>query len=188
MLRNFRKPLVVASPKGLLRLPVDAYLITSILFLTSFQAASSSLADMERGTSFQSVIDDDAIDKAAIQRVVILAGKLYYDLVKERQIRRSNQVAFIRIEELCPFPFETLSSVLAAYKAAEDFVWLQEEPQNQGAWSHVAPRINAVLRRDGRDGPIRFSGRRQDSVPAPGITRLYATQQREVIESAFVAV
>ncbi|CCM02167.1 uncharacterized protein FIBRA_04245 [Fibroporia radiculosa] len=169
ILRNFRKPLIVASPKGLLRLP----------------AASSSLADMDPNTSFQPVLDDTTVNAASIRRVVLMTGKLYYDLFKERQARQLDSVAFIRVEELCPFPFATLLQVLRRYTNVEDIVWLQEEPQNQGAWVHVENRINSVLRHIPYGRPVTYRGRKQDSVPAPGIARIYGTQQKAVIAAAF---
>ncbi|CDO71005.1 hypothetical protein BN946_scf184844.g9 [Trametes cinnabarina] len=168
--RNFRKPLVVAGPKGLLRLA----------------AAASSLSDLTEGSRFRPVLDDPAIsDPAAVPRVVCLTGKLYYDLVRERQKRQlDGEVAFIRFEELSPFPFQKAADVLSRYGGAKEIIWLQEEPRNQGAWSHVEPRLNAVLERLGRSGAL-YRGRKEDAVPAPGIASLYAAQQKTVIDAAF---
>ncbi|KAI9062004.1 dehydrogenase E1 and transketolase domain-containing protein 1 [Trametes sanguinea] len=168
--RNFRKPLVVAGPKGLLRLA----------------AAASSLSDLAEGSRFRPVLDDPAIsDPAAVSRVVCLTGKLYYDLVKERQKRQlDGKVAFVRVEELSPFPFQNVRDVLSRYGDAKEIFWLQEEPRNQGAWSHVEPRLNAVLERLGRSEAL-FKGRKEDAVPAPGIASLYAAQQKRVIDAAF---
>ncbi|OBZ67945.1 putative 2-oxoglutarate dehydrogenase E1 component DHKTD1, mitochondrial [Grifola frondosa] len=115
--RNYRKPLIVAGPKALLRLP----------------AASSSLSDLEPGSHFHPVLDDPGIDKSRVKRIVCLSGKLYYDLIKERQKRQLDNLAFVRIEELCPFPFEGLLRVLTQYGNAGEIIWLQEEPRNQGA-------------------------------------------------------
>ncbi|KAH9931047.1 dehydrogenase E1 and transketolase domain-containing protein 1 [Amylocystis lapponica] len=169
--RNFRKPLIVASPKGLLRLP----------------AASSSLADIETGTRFLPVLDDPepGLDQDRVTRVVCLSGKLYYDLVKERQKRGTSQVAFVRIEELCPFPFEELRRVLRRYRGAQEVLWVQEEPRNQGAWTHVECRLNAVLERLRPDARVSYRGRREDAVPAPGVAKRYATQQKAVVDAAF---
>ncbi|OSD05011.1 dehydrogenase E1 and transketolase domain-containing protein 1 [Trametes coccinea BRFM310] len=168
--RNFRKPLVVAGPKGLLRLA----------------AAASSLSDLAEGTRFRPVLDDPAIsDHGAVSRVVCLTGKLYYDLVKERQKRQlAGKVAFVRVEELSPFPFQSVLDVLSRYDGAKEIFWLQEEPRNQGAWSHVEPRLNAVLERLGRSEAL-IKGRKEDAVPAPGIASLYAAQQKRVIDAAF---
>lgn len=114
-----------------------------------------------------------------------MSGKLYYDLVKERQKRQlESKVAFVRVEELSPFPFQPMADVLSTYKGAKEIVWLQEEPRNQGAWTHVQPRLNAVLERLGRN-EVTYMGRKEDAVPAPGIASVYGLQQRMVVDSAF---
>ena len=132
------------------------------------------------------MLDDDSIaNPADVSRVVLLSGKLYYDLVKERQKRQlEGKVAFIRVEELSPFPFGAVLDVLARYNSSESVVWLQEEPRNQGAWTHVQPRLDAVLERLGRER-VAYRGRKEDAVPAPGIASLYAAQQKAVIDAAF---
>ena len=132
------------------------------------------------------MLDDDSIaNPADVSRVVLLSGKLYYDLVKERQKRQlEGKVAFTRVEELSPFPFRAALDVLARYDSSESVVWLQEEPRNQGAWTHVQPRLDAVLERLGRER-VAFRGRKEDAVPAPGIASLYAAQQKAVIDAAF---
>ncbi|KAJ7069682.1 Transketolase, pyrimidine binding domain-containing protein [Mycena amicta] len=166
MKRNFRKPLIVAGPKALLRL----------------SAASSSLGDLEPGTSFQPVLQDCTDNKNSAKRVIFMTGKIYYDLLKERQARSLDEkVAFIRIEELAPFPFAELRAVVQEYSRAEEFFWLQEEPRNQGAYPHVASRIDSVL--DGRQ--TLYQGRKESALPAPGIGKLYSVQQKAVVESAF---
>ena len=138
------------------------------------------------------MLDDPAISNhAGVTRVVLLSGKLYYDLVRERQKRQlDGKVAFVRVEELSPFPFCAALDVMARYANASDVLWLQEEPRNQGAWTHVEPRLNAVMERlpsaGGRESlRVRYRGRREDAVPAPGVASLYAAQQKAVIEAAF---
>ncbi|KAJ7134754.1 dehydrogenase E1 and transketolase domain-containing protein 1 [Mycena epipterygia] len=169
MKRNFRKPLIVAGPKALLRL----------------SAASSSLRDLEPGTSFQPVLRDPAGNASTAKRVVLMTGKIYYDLLKDRQARSlENEVAFIRLEELAPFPFAELREALKDYALLEEVVWLQEEPRNQGAFTHVAPRIDSVLHELGI-GSVAYRGRKESALPAPGIGKIYAAQQKAVIESAF---
>ncbi|KZT24824.1 dehydrogenase E1 and transketolase domain-containing protein 1 [Neolentinus lepideus HHB14362 ss-1] len=170
MKRNFRKPLIVAAPKGLLRLP----------------AATSSLTDLALRTKFQSVLDDplSGPNKAGVERVVLLSGKLYYDLAKTRQQMQST-TPLIRIEELCPFPFADLRCILRSYINAKEFVWVQEEPRNQGAYLYVADRVAHVLRSIGHDGELQFKGRREDAVPAPGIGKVYRAQQEGLLKSAF---
>ncbi|KAF7299554.1 2-oxoglutarate dehydrogenase E1 component mitochondrial [Mycena chlorophos] len=165
MKRNFRKPLIVAGPKALLRL----------------SAASSSLRDLEPGTSFQPVLRD-TVDNKSAKRVILMTGKIYYELLKERQARSlDDSVALIRVEELAPFPFSELREVLGEYTQAEDIFWLQEEPRNQGAWPHVAERLASVVK--GR--PVVYKGRKESALPAPGIGKLYGVQQKAVIGSAF---
>jgi len=160
--RNFRKPLIVGAPKGLLRLP----------------AASSSLSDLEEPRTFQPVLRDPLVEAHRAERVVLVSGKLYYDLVKEREAwGLGERVALVRVEELCPFPFDALREAL---RGAGEVRWVQEEPRNQGAWTHVAPRAAQVIGR-----PLVYHGRREDAVPAPGVGKLYRTQQEAVIKGAF---
>ena len=145
------------------------------------------MTEMEIGTRFRPVLSDPLNNKQAAS-VVMLSGKIYYELIKERQVRDLNdKVAFIRIEELAPFPFEALDEVLNLYPSAIRFAWLQEEPRNQGAWNHVHSRIETVLsaRKSLNDIELHYLGREESALPAPGIGTLYQKQQRSVIESAF---
>ncbi|KAJ3768507.1 dehydrogenase E1 and transketolase domain-containing protein 1 [Lentinula raphanica] len=172
MKRNYRKPLVVAAPKGLLRL----------------SAAASSLSEFEPGSSFQPVLSDSVRNESTAKRVIILSGKIYYDLIKERKERGLDDlVSFVRLEELAPFPFEELQSALEKYspEALKEVVYLQEEPRNQGAWMHVRDRIDWVLQNMDLDVKVSFRGRKESALPAPGVGKLYKEQQARVIESAF---
>ncbi|KAL0576101.1 hypothetical protein V5O48_005875 [Marasmius crinis-equi] len=170
MKRNYRKPLIVAAPKGLLRL----------------SAAASSISELESGNKFQPVLDDPIGSQSTAKRVVILSGKIYYDLVKERQARNAgSEVAFVRLEELAPFPFHALEKVLEKYTQSPEFVYLQEEPRNQGAWPHVQERIGEVLRTIGAGSRVDYKGRKESALPAPGIGKMYKEQQEAVIRSAF---
>ncbi|KAK2467971.1 hypothetical protein APHAL10511_000266 [Amanita phalloides] len=175
--RNFRKPLVIAGPKGLLRLP----------------AASSTLADLEPNTRFQPVLADHTRSNPdTVQRVVFLSGKIYYELVKARETRGlDDTVALVRIEELAPFPFRHLADVLAKYGNAKECYFVQEEPRNQGVWPHVKDRIGFVLEWMEGTGKLKlkrgveYKGRKESALPAPGIGKIYGTQQKMVMESAF---
>jgi len=168
--RNFRKPLVVAAPKALLRLP----------------AASSSFVDLLPGTRFHPVLTDPIASPELVERIVFLSGKIYYDLVKQRQsLGLNDRVAFLRIEELSPFPFHQLRHILQTYTSAKQFLWLQEEPRNQGAWAHVACRLNTVLAGLGRDADVVYNGRKEASLPAPGAAGVYAVQQKDILAAAF---
>ena len=118
VVRPMRKPLVVMSPKSLLR----------------HKMAISSLDELANG-AFQNVIDEvDDLDKSAVKRIVLTSGKVYYDLLEQRRLGQLDHVAIIRIEQLYPFPEQHLADVLAQYPNLELVVWCQEEPQNQGAW------------------------------------------------------
>ena len=158
------------------------------------QAAASPLSHLEPGTRFQPVIDDPIhSDIPSVQRIILHTGKLHYDLLKAREAHGAvDKVALIRIEELAPFPYEALQAILEPYGSAgvdgAEVYWLQEEPRNQGAWTHVAPRIASVLEKlewDGAGSRIEYRGRKEDSVAATGIGEVYKREQAEVIESAF---
>jgi len=125
-------------------------------------------------------------DTTKVKRVVCLTGKLYYDLVREREQRGPSVVdtiAFVRIEELSPFPLKQLQHILKTrYSTAEEIVWLQEEPRNQGAFSYVEPWVQAAWRNSGKETAVRYVGRKADAVPAPGVVKLYGAQQKRVID------
>ncbi|XP_071504973.1 2-oxoadipate dehydrogenase complex component E1-like [Diadema antillarum] len=164
MVRNYRKPLIVAAPKILLRLP----------------AAMSDLGEMGPGTSFKSVIDDTTTTPQSIQKVIMCCGKHYYALVKEREARQANDMAIIRVESLCPFPADALQSALARYTDAKEFIWSQEEHKNMGAWSFVAPRFeNLVGRR------LVYAGRDFLGVPAVGAGTLHQEEVQVVMARTF---
>jgi probable 2-oxoglutarate dehydrogenase E1 component DHKTD1 len=151
----------------------------------AIQAASSSLEDLAPGTKFQPVLADPTTSDSSIERVVLLSGKLYYELTKARAARGlDNRVALVRVEELCPFPFAAIREVLARYTNAAEVRWVQEEPRNQGAYPHVAPRVAHVLQELGRR-PLVYAGRKEAAVPAPGVGRTYAEEQKQVLAAAF---
>ncbi|EIM89258.1 dehydrogenase E1 and transketolase domain-containing protein 1 [Stereum hirsutum FP-91666 SS1] len=169
--RNYRKPLIVAGPKGLLRLP----------------AAASLLSELTPSTRFQPVLREPLQPEnlASIKRVILCTGKIYHDLVKQRQsLSLESQVSIIRIEELAPFPFTQLRQVLEEYGSNPSVYWVQEEPRNQGAWGHVSSRIESVME-DLGIGRLRFVGRKEEAVPAPGVGKLYKQQQETILNSAF---
>ena len=155
------------------------------------QAASSSLADLLPGTKFQPVLPD-TLPPNGVERVILMSGRLYYDLVKERAARGlEGRVAIIRLEELAPFPFAQLADVLRPYAGVSkgvEWVWVQEEPRNQGAWSHVRDRLDTVLRGLDVQGGMKYVGRREAAVPAPGIGKVYQMQQKVVVDSAFAGL
>ena len=164
--RNFRKPLVLMTPKSLLR----------------HKQCVSALAEFSSGT-FQRVIDDaDVADPAAVSRVVLCTGKIYYDLVAARgQQNDSDKVALLRVEELYPFPTAELQAVFNRYPAAKQFYWVQEESQNMGAWSFVQPHLDELLP---AHCELNYVGRDEAASPATGSGLLHETEQREIVEQA----
>jgi 2-oxoglutarate dehydrogenase E1 component len=171
--RNFRKPLVIFTPKSLLRA----------------KEVMSGLDEMGPGSSFHRVIGETgniAADEA-IQRVVLCSGKVYFDLAKERAKRGEDRTALVRLEQLYPFPFNSLAKVLQRYRNAE-IVWCQEEPQNMGAWSFVDRRIEQVLA--GLDITAkrpRFAGRAEAASPATGIHKRHVEEQAQLVDEALAA-
>ncbi|KAI7812207.1 2-oxoadipate dehydrogenase complex component E1 [Triplophysa rosa] len=166
MIRNFRKPLIVASPKTLLR----------------FSGAVSSLADMGPGTSFKPVIGDSSVNPTSVQRVLVCSGKHYYALQKHRETlpEAVKNTVIIRVEEPCPFPTEALQQELNKYTNAKEFIWSQEEPQNMGCWSFVAPRFEKQLA-----CKLRLASRPALPAPAVGIGTLHHQQHEAILKSSF---
>lgn len=137
------------------------------------------MSEFEEPCTFKPVLPDPVVGAGHAERVILVTGKLYYDLVKEREVRGlDKRVAIVRIEELCPFPFEELREVLSG--VTSDVRWVQEEPRNQGAWTHVYPRAAQILKK-----PLEYHGRDETAVPAPGVGKLYRKQQEMVVKGAF---
>lgn len=168
---DFRKPLVIMSPKSLLRHP----------------QAISTIEDLSQGT-FQEVIDDATAIPQNVKRVLLCSGKIYYDLVSKRAELARNDVAIVRVEQLYPFPAASLARVLEKYGEARDLVWVQEEPRNMGAWGFVFQMWAGGLsqfsdRVGGRQ--IRYAGRDIGASPAVGSMKLHEVEQKALIEKAF---
>ena len=132
-IRKMRTPLIVISPKSLLRNPM----------------ATSSLEELTDG-SFSCVIDDDIKDKDKVNKLIMCSGKVFYDLVKKRNDENRQDIGIVRIEQLYPFPYDDLEEILTKYQNVHEYVWCQEEPQNQGAWFSHRHRIQRVLDRLGK--------------------------------------
>ncbi|MFL5254284.1 MAG: 2-oxoglutarate dehydrogenase E1 component [Rhodopila sp.] len=165
--RNFRKPLVVFEPKSLLR----------------HKLAVSSLEDMSDGTRFQYVIPeiDELLPPDQVRRVAICTGKVYYDLLAERRAKDIKDIALVRLEQIYPFPENSLGRALAPYLNA-DVVWCQEEPENMGAWSFVDRRIEKVLSRlDMRVRRPVYVGREAAASPATGLARTHMAEQSRLV-------
>ena len=168
--RNFRKPLVLMTPKSLLR----------------HKLAVSTLTDMAEGSAFRTVIDEiDAIaPDERVRRVVLCSGKVYYDLLAERRARAIEDIALVRIEQLYPFPTISLPKVLARYRNAQ-VIWCQEEPANMGAWCYADRRIEKVLGEiDVAAKRPRYVGREEAASPATGLAKVHAAQQAALVSAA----
>ncbi len=168
--RNFRKPLIVMTPKSLLR----------------HKLAISDLKDFAPGTSFTRVYPEvDALAKDAdVKRLIFTSGKVYYDLLEARRAKNINDIALVRVEQYYPFPAVEIEAQLKKYPNAE-VVWAQEEPKNMGAWSFIGPRIGDVMDAVGRpSNRIRYVGRPEMASPAEGYMKLHTRSQTALIEDA----
>jgi 2-oxoglutarate dehydrogenase E1 component len=168
--RNFRKPLIIMTPKSLLR----------------HKLAVSPLKDMSNGSSFKTVIaeTDELVSADKVKRVVVCSGKIYYDLLAERRERAIKDVAIVRMEQLYPFPAKALQAAISGYKNA-DLVWCQEEPENNGGWTFVDRRIEAVLTCAGNAAQRpRFVGRKAAASPATGLAKTHIAEQAALVNEA----
>ncbi len=166
MVRNVRKPLVIMTPKSLLR----------------NKDATSPLSEFTRG-GFQTVIGEVKEIKAEkVKRIVVCSGKVYYDLVKKREERGSDDVAIVRIEQLYPFAHKAFANEIKKYPNATEIVWTQDEPQNQGAWFFVQHYIHENML-DGQK--LAYSGRAASASPAVGYSHLHQEQQKALVDGAF---
>jgi len=172
MCRDFRKPLIIMTPKSLLR----------------HKLAVSTLEDFAEGTTFHRVLwdtDRETLAKPAdIKRVVLCTGKVYYDLLQERRERKIDNVMIMRVEQLYPFPHKTLVEELRPYTNAE-IIWCQEEPQNQGYWHFVDRRIEAVLQElKHKAVRPRYVGRIEAAAPATGLLARHQAEQAKLVDEA----
>jgi 2-oxoglutarate dehydrogenase E1 component len=161
MKRDFRKPLIVFTPKSLLRHP----------------KAVSSLKDLSDG-QFNEVIDDNIAPKN-VKKLVFCTGKFYYELLSEREKLKTDQVALVRIEQLFPLHEQKIKDIIARYPQVENYIWAQEEPKNMGAWSHLSQRLD-FIKLEGMSRPY-------SSVPAPGSSTRDRRRQQKVIDAVFSA-
>jgi 2-oxoglutarate dehydrogenase E1 component len=159
MKRNFRKPLIVFTPKSLLRHPL----------------AVSTIEDFTNG-EFQEIIDD-TINPDNVKRLVFCSGKFYYDLFAEREKLQREDIALIRIEQLFPLHKDKIENVINRYNKVENYIWAQEEPKNMGAWSFMMQRFELVN--------LQVASRDYSSVPAPGSSTRDKRRQRSVIDEVF---
>jgi 2-oxoglutarate dehydrogenase E1 component len=131
---------------------------------------------------FEVIIPEiEGIDRQSTRRLVFCSGKVYYDLLPARQSQDLSGVALIRIEQLYPFPIDQYESEILSYPNAEDIVWCQEEPQNQGAWYQIRHRLQEPLKGSQQ---LYYAGRESAAAPASGIVKLHVRQQQELVEAA----
>ena len=177
MHREFRKPLIIMTPKSLLR----------------HKKCVSNISEFSQKSTFHRVLEDDAYLKInnllelkkrddQIKKVVMCTGKIYYDLIESRENFKNNSVTFIRIEQLYPFPVKTLANILKRYTKAK-FIWCQEEPKNMGAWNTVRNYIDRTLEIvDFGDKSVKYVGRKASSSTATGNLNKHLAQQKEILE------
>ena len=168
MRQAFRKPLIVMSPKSLLRDPLSV----------------SPLEDLAHGGFARLIGEIDALPAADVRRVVFCSGKVYFDLLKARRRERLPDVALVRLEQLYPFPSEEYEAILGRFPNAREVVWCQEEPQNQGAWYQIRHR----LQDSGAGGrAVLYAGRAPAAAPATGIARIHELEQQALVATALRA-
>jgi 2-oxoglutarate dehydrogenase E1 component len=157
------RPLVVVTPKGLLRL----------------KDAASTLADLAEG-GFRPVLDDAGVDKEAVRRLVLCSGKIYYDVVGHESRAQAQSVAVARIEQLYPFPTEQARELVVSYPSLEEVVWVQEEPQNMGPWRSIRHRLEEAT----GNLPVRFVGRPWRASPSEGYPTAHLIEQDRIVRDA----
>jgi len=172
--RGVRKPLIIFTPKFLLRYP----------------KAASRLEDLTSG-AFQEVIGDSQYVGSQVRRILLCSGKVYYDLVHKREDLGRTDVAIIRLEQLYPFPLQRLTDILRRYSDGAELFWVQEEPENMGAWYHVEEQMQPIIDPSGSNGPmkrqLRYVGRPTAASPAPGAHKVHHDQQEGLVTEAFAA-
>ena len=168
-IRKMRTPLIVISPKSLLRNP----------------HAVSTLDDLSDG-SFECVIDDELDNKNDVKKIIMCSGKVFYELIEKRNKEKRHDIAIIRIEQLYPFPYDDLEEILLRYQNVHEYIWCQEEPLNQGAWFSHRHRIQRVLDRLGNNNEVKLVSRPPAAAPAVGLMKLHLKQQETLINEAIV--
>jgi 2-oxoglutarate dehydrogenase E1 component len=168
MVRNFRKPTIVMTPKSLLR----------------HKLSVSPLDTLSSGRFLRIIPELDPIDPAGVRRLVFCSGKVYFDLLEARRERELDDVAIVRIEQLYPFPIRRYAALLEDYPAVTDVVWCQEEPQNQGAWYQIRHRLQEPLFDRHQ---LFYAGRKGAAAPAAGYHQLHAQQQQALVTTALTA-
>lgn len=163
VLSNYRKPLIVMSPKSLLR----------------HKLATSKLEELAEGTSFVPVIDevDSDVAPAKVKKVIFCTGKVYYDLLEMRRENKITDIAIIRFEQLYPYSEEEVAAVLKKYKNAKEVIWTQEEPQNMGSWQFIKPYLESSLEKASFNSELKYIGR--DAAASPAVGYLYTHNKEQ---------
>lgn len=164
-LRPVRRPLIVMTPKSLLRHPL----------------AVSNLDELTTGVFQNAIAEVDSLTPKKVKRVIICSGKVYYDLLQERRKREQEDVAIIRIEQLYPFPADEVAEIMKDYQHVKDFVWCQEEPQNQGAWYSSQHNFRAAIP---KGAELTYAGREASAAPAVGYLSEHNKQQQKLVDDA----
>jgi 2-oxoglutarate dehydrogenase E1 component len=178
MHRSFRKPLIVLTPKSLLRHKKCTSFLTDMLPSNSFHRVLRDQAEVVPGATTIELVPDDQI-----KRVILCTGKVYFDLMEEREKRGENRIQILRIEQLYPFPENVLAQELNRFPRAE-LVWCQEEPQNQGAWSFIRPRIEDTITKLGGKGSPRYVGRPEYASTAAGLMKQHQAELAAFLNDA----
>lgn len=158
--RPFRKPLIVMSPKSTLRAPFNL----------------GEIKELETGNRFREIIDDANADAKKVKRMLVCSGKVYYDLLKRQQDEKRDDVAIVRLEQIYPFPKKQFDALRKKY-AKSDLVWVQEEPRNMGAWSHIATNQPEYS--------WKYAGRKSSASPATGFPKAHEKEQLDLVEMAY---
>ncbi|XXF76863.1 2-oxoglutarate dehydrogenase E1 component [Myxococcaceae bacterium GXIMD 01537] len=171
VLRPVRKPLVVMTPKSLLRLP----------------QATSKLDELATGGFQEVIFDKPEIAPEGVTRLLLCSGKVYYDLVKARDERKDTSIAIVRLEQLYPFPQEALAGLMARMPKLQEVGWVQEEPSNMGGWYFVFPRLEAMVSTHGQGRvKVRYIGRPEAASPATGFYQTHNVEQQLIVEDAIL--
>ncbi|WWP00847.1 MAG: 2-oxoglutarate dehydrogenase E1 component [Candidatus Dasytiphilus stammeri] len=166
-LRKMRRPLIVISPKSLLRHPL----------------ATSSITELANGT-FQLAIDEiDTFDKSGVKRIILCSGKVYYELIKQRRKNNQKNIIIMRLEQLYPFPQQILQKMLQNYSHVQDFIWCQEEPLNQGAWYYIQHYLKELIP---SEASLQYVARPSSASPAVGYISVHQQQQQALLNEALI--
>ncbi|WP_341757813.1 2-oxoglutarate dehydrogenase E1 component [Candidatus Tisiphia endosymbiont of Ditula angustiorana] len=169
---NIRKPLIVMSPKSLLR----------------HKMVVSPLSQLDENTSFIPVLDEinDAINAKEVKRIILCSGKVYYDLLEKREEKSILDIVIIRLEQLYPFETDFIIKILGKYNKVKEFIWCQEEPKNMGAWNFVKDHLNESLKNASINNQFVYVGRNESASPAVGSPIIHNEQQKKLLEEALI--